>query len=141
MEKLAWPEAINKIASGGRRRLAGGIRRRPGGGRPAAAAGRVAGRVAAGRRQGGGKAAVSGQKTAWDKTTNHMLRQDPELNAWRRPQTHDQGWPQHVRGPSTYSTHLCIYTWAPGLDVVREMALHPASVALIPQRQATTANR
>ena len=37
---------------------------------------------------------------AWDKATNHMLRQDPELNAWRRPQTHDQGRPQHVIGPS-----------------------------------------
>ena len=40
---------------------------------------------------------------AWDKATNHMLRQDPELNAWRRPQTHDQGRPQHVIGPSPYT--------------------------------------
>ena len=58
----------------------------------------------AGRRPGNWQAKTH----ACDKATNHMLRQDPEIDAWRRPQTHDQGWPWHVVGSSP-CTLLCTF--------------------------------
>ena len=83
--------------------------RRPAG-RPASR-GRAVGR--SGGRAGGRPGRRAGGNTCLGKTTNNMLRLNPESNGGRNQIIQDQGRPEHVIGPSPYilDVHVCIHIY------------------------------